>query len=92
MDAEAVTTVEVVVSDDPTALSRIVRLVSTQPFSLTRLQFRNTPSIENGLVLMDVVAHGRAELLSKRLNRIVSVQRVRILDRQPSSPTTKERR
>jgi acetolactate synthase regulatory subunit len=91
MKPEAPTPVEVIVGDDPAVLSRIVRVVSTPPFSLARLHYGDSSDTKNRLVLMYVVAHGRAELLSKRLNRIVSVQRVRLLDQQTSSPPPRNR-
>ena len=83
------TTVEVLVGNDAEVLSRIVRVVSTQPFTLAMLHYWQLPGSDNCRVLMDVVVDGRSELLSKRLNRLTSVQRVRLLDQYE---TTKEQR
>ncbi|SMQ57678.1 hypothetical protein SAMN06295943_0014 [Agreia sp. VKM Ac-1783] len=91
MNAADVTTVEIIVSDDSTALGLIVRVVSTPPFSLERLRFSKVTATKSRQVLMDVVANGRCDLLSKRLNRIVPVLRVRLLDPLELSPRRKNR-
>ena len=84
-------TVEVLVGDDPAVLGRLVRVVSTQPFALTMLHFWHTPGSESRRILMDVESDGRGELLGKRLNRIVSVQRVRLLA-QHEDPTPQRKK
>lgn len=84
-------TVELVVGDDPEVLSRVVRVSSTRPFALEHLHYWRTPGRENR-VLIDVVVNGRSELLGKRLNRVVSVQRVRVLDERDTPPPRKHRR
>lgn len=75
-----VTTVELVVGDDAEVLNRIVRVVCTRPFALTMLHYWQVPGSADRRVLMDVEVDGRGELLSKRLNRITAVVRVRLLD------------
>jgi acetolactate synthase regulatory subunit len=73
-------TVEVIVEDDPDVLGRIVRVVSTRPFALAMLHYWPAAGTATRRVLMDVAVSGSAELLTKRLNRLVAVQRVRLLD------------
>jgi acetolactate synthase regulatory subunit len=87
-----VTTVEVLVGDDAEVLSRIVRVVCTRPFALAMLHYWQVPGTRSWRVLMDVVVDGRSELLSKRLNRIASVERVRLLDRSDAPPISKDLR
>ncbi len=86
-----VTTVELLVGSDAEVLSRIVRVVCTRPFALAMLHYWQVPGTQHRRVLMDVVVEGRSELLSKRLNRITSVERVRLLERGDAPPAPEER-
>ena len=90
MSAMMLTTVEVMVADDPEVLGRVVRVVSTRPFSLVTLHFWPAPGGDARRILMDVAVEGSTELLSKRLNRVVNVRRVRLLDHHESPPARKK--
>ncbi len=79
-------TVEVLLGDDAESLGRVVRIASLQPFILESLHFWRSPGSRRRLVLEVQVRRGGAELLSNRLNRLVAVERVRVLDRQDPPP------
>lgn len=75
--------VEVIIADDPEVLSRIARVVSTAPFQLVALDFSGLDTDRRRRrILIHVETAGLGEeLLTKRLNRLVSTHKVRVLDR-----------
>lgn len=72
---------ELIVVDDPEVLGRVVRVLSTRPFRLQTLRYsRANRDGRRQLVLSaELVDDAPVELFAKRLNRVVSVVRVRVL-------------
>jgi acetolactate synthase small subunit len=85
---------ELLVLDDPDVLGRVVRVLSTRPFGLESLRYgRPGRDGRRQVVLSARLAEGApADLLAKRLNRIVSVVRVRVLAAEISHGTRPARR
>lgn len=71
--------------DAPESLSRIVRIVSTNAFRLTSLTVSETGGGRYARIVVEADS-AAGELLRKRLNRVVSVEKVRVHDPRCEAP------